>query len=146
LLLLALLGVVLFWAVAIAPAMNTLRDSAQRRTQLAQQLSQMLALQAQAQVLTTRTPLSRDAALRSLQGLTAGPQIQLTAQGDRVTAQLKAVPAATLVHWLTQARNQAQVLPVEAHLTRNNLTDALVWDGTLVLSLPNRDVKSSSTH
>jgi len=140
-LLLALVGVVLFWAVAIAPAMNTLRDSAQRRTQLAQQLSQMLALQAQAQALTTRTPLSRDAALRSLQGLTPGPQIQLTPQGDRVTAQLKAVPAATLAHWLTQARNQAQVLPVEAHLTRNNLTDAVVWDGTLVLSLPNRDVK-----
>jgi general secretion pathway protein M len=141
LLLLALVGVVLFWAIAIAPAMNTLRDSAQRRTQLAQQQSQMLALQAQAQALTTRTPLSRDAALRSLQGLTPGPQIQLTPQGDRVTAQLKAVPAATLAHWLTQARNQAQVLPVEAHLTRNNLSDAVVWDGTLVLSLPNRDVK-----
>jgi len=140
-LLLALVGVVLFWTVAIAPAMNTLRDSAQRRTQLAQQQSQMLALQAQAQALTTRTPLSRDAALRSLQGLMPGPQIQLTPQGDRVTAQLKAVPAATLAHWLTQARNQAQVLPVEAHLTRNNLSDAVVWDGTLVLSLPNRDVK-----
>lgn len=145
-LLLALLGVILFWLIAIAPAMNTLRDSAQRRTQLAQQQSHMLALQAQAQALTTRTPLSRDAALRSLQGLTPGQQIQLTPQGDRVTAQLKAVPAATLAHWLTQVRTQAQALPIEAHLTRGSSTDAVVWEGSLVLSLPNRDVKSPSAH
>ena len=137
-LLLALLGVVLVWSIAIAPAMNTLRDSAQRRTQLAQQQSHMLALQAQAQALTTRTPMSREAALRSLQALTPGPQIQLTPQGDRVTAQLKAVPAATLANWLAQARNQAQVLPGEAHLTRGTATDAVVWDGSLVLNLPSR--------
>lgn len=141
-LLLGLLGVILFWLVAIAPAMNTLRDSAQRRTQLAQQQSHMLALQTQAQALTTRTALSRDAALRSLQGLTPGPQIQLTPQGDRVTAQLKAVPAATLANWLTQARTQAQVLPVEAHLTRVNAGDKMVWDGSLVLNLPSSAVKS----
>jgi general secretion pathway protein M len=106
----------------------------------------MLALQAQAHALTTRTPLSRDAALRSLQGLTPGQQIQLTPQGDRVTAQLKAVPAATLAHWLTQVRTQAQALPIEAHLTRGSSTDAVVWEGSLVLSLPNRDVKSPSAH
>lgn len=141
-LLLGLLGVILFWLVAIAPAMNTLRDSVQRRTQLAQQQSHMLALQTQAQALTTRTALSRDAALRSLQGLTPGPQIQLTPQGDRVTAQLKAVPAATLANWLTQARTQAQVLPVEAHLTRVNAGDKVVWDGSLVLNLPSNAVKS----
>jgi len=112
----ALLGVLLFWS--IAPALSTLRDSDNRRAQIGQQQAHMLALQAQAQALKARAPLSRDEALRSLQSLTSA-QIQLNVQGDRVTVQLKAVPASTLANWLTQARSQAQALPVEAHLTRN---------------------------
>ena len=137
-----------FVAVAILPALNTLQDSAQRRQQTAQQRTHMLALQAQAQALKARTPLSRDEALRSLQSLTPGAQMQLNVQGDRVTVQLKAVPASTLANWLTQARSQAQALPLEAHLTRNTTDTAsttpvsnanvVVWDGHLVLSLPNR--------
>ena len=141
----ALLGVLLFWSIAIAPALNTLRDSDNRRAQIGQQQAHMLALQAQAQALKARTPLSRDEALRSLQSLTSGTQMQLNVQGDRVTVQLKAVPATTLASWLTQARNQAQALPVEAHLTRNTTgttpvsnANVVVWDGNLVLSLPNR--------
>lgn len=137
------LGVVLFWLIAVNPALNTLHEVEQRRALLAQQHAQMLALQAQVQTLKTRTPLSRDAALRSLQGLTPGPQIQLTTQGDRVTAQLKAVPASTLANWLSQARQQAHVLPVEAHLTRGPNTNAVVWDGSLVLALPTRSAQSS---
>ncbi len=141
----ALLGVLLFWSIAIAPALNTLRDSDNRRAQIGQQQAHMLALQAQAQALKARTLLSRDEALRSLQSLTPGAQMQLNVQGDRVTVQLKAVPATTLASWLTQARNQAQALPVEAHLTRNTTgttpvsnANVVVWDGNLVLSLPNR--------
>ena len=141
----ALLGVLLFWSIAIAPALNTLRDSDNRRAQIGQQQTHMLALQAQAQALKARTLLSRDEALRSLQSLTPGAQMQLNVQGDRVTVQLKAVPATTLASWLTQARNQAQALPVEAHLTRNTTgttpvsnANVVVWDGNLVLSLPNR--------
>ncbi len=145
-----LLGVLLFWSIAIAPALNTLRDSDNRRAQIGQQQAHMLALQNQAQALQARTPLSRDEALRNLQGLTPGTQIQLNVQGERVSVQLKAVPAPTLANWLAQARSQAQALPVEAHLTRGNDTVAnnasapaatnsvVVWDGNLVLSLPNR--------
>ena len=145
----ALLAVLVFWSVAIAPALNTLRDSDNRRAQIGQQQAHMLALQNQAQALQTRTPLSRDEALRNLQGLTPNTQIQLNVQAERVSVQLKAVPAATLANWLAQARSQAQALPVEAHLTRsstpgaNNAAPAttnstVVWDGNLVLSLPNR--------
>lgn len=141
--LLTFLGVVLFWLIAVNPAFNTLHEVEQRRAQLTQQHAQMLALQAQVETLKTRTPLSRDAALRSLQGLTPGPHIQLTPQGDRVTAQLKAVPASTLANWLSQARQQAHVLPVEAHLTRGQNTNAVVWDGSLVLALPTRSAQSS---
>ena len=144
----ALLGVLLFWSVTIAPALNTLRDSDNRRAQIGQQQAHMLALQNQAQALQTRTPLSRDEALRNLQSLSTGSQIQLNVQGERVLVQLKAVPAPHLANWLAQARSQAQALPVEAHLTRGNAApasnasatanSAVVWDGSLVLSLPNR--------
>jgi general secretion pathway protein M len=148
----ALLGVLLFWSIALAPALNTLRDSDNRRAQISQQQAHMLALQTQAQALKARTPLSRDEALRSLQSLTSGTQMQLNVQGDRVTVQLKAVPAPALANWLAQARSQAQALPVEAHLTRNttgtasttppttsvNNANVVVWDGNLMLSLPNR--------
>lgn len=142
-----LVGVLLFWSIAIAPALNTLRDSDNRRAQIGQQQDHMLALQAQAKALQTRTPLSRDEALRTLQGLTPNAQIQLNVQGDRVAVQLKAVPAPTLANWLAQVRSQAQALPVEAHLTRSNTTgtapaatsSVVAWDGSLVLRLPTRD-------
>jgi len=141
-----LVGIVLFWSIAIAPALNTLRDSDNRRAQIGQQQAHMLALQAQAKALQTRTPLSRDEALRTLQGLTPNAQIQLNVQGDRVAVQLKAVPAPTLTNWLAQVRSQAQALPVEAHLTRSNTTGTapaatspvVAWDGSLVLRLPTR--------
>jgi general secretion pathway protein M len=148
----ALLGVLLFWSIAIAPALNIVRDSDNRRAQIGQQQAHMLALQNQAQVLQTRTPLSRDEALRNLQSLSTGSQIQLNVQGERVSVQLKAVPAPTLANWLAQARSQAQALPVEAHLTRSNATAAsnasvtansvVVWDGNLVLSLPSRGAQT----
>jgi general secretion pathway protein M len=134
-----LLGMLLFWSIAIAPALNTLRDSDNRRAQISQEQAHMLSLQTQAKALQSRTALSRDEALRNLQSLTPGAQIQLNVQGDRVTAQLKGVQATALANWLAQARNQAQALPMEAHLTRGNATGAMVtWDGNMVLTLPNR--------
>lgn len=139
----ALTGMLLFWSVAIAPALNTLRDSDHRRAQIGQQQAHMLALQAQAQALQTRTSLSRDEALRHLQGLTPSAQIQLNVQGERVSVQLKAVPATTLANWLAQARSQAQALPVEAHLTRTStVANTVTWDGSLVLRLPTRDTSA----
>ena len=137
----ALLALLLFWSVAIAPALNTLRDSDSRRAQIGQEHAHMLALQAQAKALQTRTPLSREEALRQLQSLTPSPSIQLTTQGDRVSVQLKAVSASTLAQWLAQARQHAQALPLEAHLTRNTAgpgQNLVLWDGHLVLSLPKR--------
>jgi general secretion pathway protein M len=138
----ALLGVMLFVSVAIAPALSTLRDSEYRRTQIGQQQAHMLALQAQAKTLQTRTALTRDEALRHLQAITPNAQIQLNVQGDHVSVQIRAVPAASLANWLAQSRDQAQALPLEAHLTRSNgsgsTPQAPTWDGSLVLSLPHR--------
>ena len=146
----ALLGVLLFWSIAIAPALHTLRDSDHRRAQIAQQQAHMQALQNQAQALQTRTPLSRDEALRSLQSLSVGTSMPLSVQGDRVSVELKAVPAHTLAHWLAQAHRQAQTLPIEAHLTRSTsgttsatTSTEVMWDGQLVLQLPRRDAATN---
>ncbi len=139
------IGLLVFISLAVTPALNTLRDSDNRRGQIAQQQAHMLALQAQAQALQTRTVLSRDEALRQLQNITPNKYMQLQAQGARVSVQLKAMPANDLALWLAQARQQAQTLPTEAHLTRiaasttaTTTTAAVVWDGNLVLSLPTR--------
>ena len=134
-----LIGLLIFISLAVTPALNILRDSDGRRSQIAQQQAQMMALQAQAQALQNRTFLSRDEALRQLQSITPNAHMQLQAQGTRVSVQVKAMPAADLAEWLAQARQQAQALPTEAHLTRNAAsTSATIWDGNLVLSLPSR--------
>jgi general secretion pathway protein M len=139
----ALLALALAWWVLVAPALNTLTQSNAHRAELAQQHAHMLALQAQAQRLQTRTPLARDEALRQLQSLSpSAGSVQMQPQGERVTVQLKAVPATALAQWLSQAREQAQALPLEAHLTRSgNATTSptVMWDGSMVLRLPNRN-------
>lgn len=139
---------VLAWQLLIAPAHNKLRQADAQRHVIAQQLAHMQTLQAQAQALQQRTPMSRDLALKTLQGLTTHPTLQLTPQGERVTVTLKAVPAQVLSEWLTQARTQAQSLPSEVHLTRTPASNAVTsvsssasaqtssWDGQLVLVLP----------
>ena len=133
----------LVYSVALSPAWQTLKHSQAQREQLSQQLAQMQALQAQAQAMQQCTPLSRDEALRTLQSLSnaAGSGLQLTAQGERVSVQVKALPASALAQWLRLVRTQAQCLPVEAHLNQASSASPgapLSWNGTLVLSLPSR--------
>ncbi len=142
------LGLVAVWFITVAPALNALQESSQRRAQLTQQHAHLLSLQAKAQALQQQTLLSREEALRRLQGISAVPGMQLHVQGERVSVQLKAVSAPALAQWLTQARTQAQALPLEAHLTRNasaNTTNntpaasSVAWDGNLVMRLPSRN-------
>jgi general secretion pathway protein M len=133
----------LVYSVALSPAWQTLKHSQAQREQLSQQLAQMQALQAQAQAMQQRTPLSRDEALRTLQSLSnaAGSGLQITVQGERVSVQVKALPASALAQWLGLVRTQAQCLPVEAHLNQASSASPgapLSWNGTLVLSLPSR--------
>jgi len=139
-----LLAVLLFWRIALAPALDTLHSSETQRAQLTQQLGHMQALQAQAQALQQRPMLSRDEALRTLQGLSQplGKQLELTVQGERVSVQIKTMPASALAQWLNQARTQAQVLPQEAHWVRQTGPQ---WDGTLVLRLPSANAPNKGS-
>lgn len=140
-------GVVLFalaWQVLVAPAQHKLHEADTQRQRVAQQHAHMLALQAQAHALQQRNALSREMALKVLQGMPTVAGLQLNPQGERVLVTLKAVPATALSDWLAQARTQAQSLPGEVHLTRNTTSSAAlatepstaVWDGTMVLELP----------
>lgn len=152
-----LLLVLLAWQVLIAPAQNKLRQAEVQRQVVAQQLARMQALQTQAQALQQRTPMSRDSALKALQGLTLPSGIQLNPQGERVLVTLKGVPADILSDWLAQVRTQAQALPSEVHLTRTTVNPVVAnpavnaashtsasWDGNLVLVLPRGAMAGSS--
>ena len=166
---LGLFGVWLCVSIAISPALRTLNASESQRTEVAQQVVQMRALQQRAQELQRTKPLSRDESLRSLQSITptGNPALQMTIQGDRVLVQLKNLSASQLANWLAQARSNAQALPDEVHISRsvtsslnsstslsassggnatNNSTNAInSWDGQIILRLPQRSANQASS-
>jgi len=167
--LLGLFGIWLFVSIAISPALRTLNSAEQQRAEVAQQVVQMRALQQRAQELQKTKPLSRDESIRSLQSITptGNPALQMTIQGDRVLVQLKNLSASQLATWLAQARSNAQALPDEVHISRSassslsastsvsgssgvnatsNSTNATaVWDGQIVLRLPQRQASNANT-
>ena len=159
-----LLGAALVWQVAIAPALQTWHDAPAKQAALDTQTTHMLRLQAQAKGLQTNAPLARTAALQQLESSAAqwlGPEARVSLQGEQVRITVKAATAEGLSRWMTQARSQAQALPVQAQLQRTTPTTsqptaatsspaatpsaaaspvplqgaAAVWSGTLVLSL-----------
>jgi general secretion pathway protein M len=124
----------LVWWLAVAPALAVLKAAPAQHRALDAQLQHMLSLQAQAKVLQTQAVFSaqaqRSALDASLKPL--GTAAQMTVQFDRVTVTLKGVSADALAHWLSTVRQNAHVVPSEAHLVRHG---ELGWDGTLVLNL-----------
>ena len=137
-------GVALLWWVALAPALAVLRAAPARHAALDAQLSSMLSLQAQAKALQDQPKMGGDEALRALDAAVKerlGGAAQLSVVGDRVTVNLKGVSADALAQWLTQARVNARAVPSEAKLQRNPGSGGkagVLWDGSLVLSLPQR--------
>jgi general secretion pathway protein M len=130
-----LVGLALLWWLALAPALAVLRHAdAQHQTQDAQ-LQQMLRLQAQAQALRALPTLDAQEARRALEQSVKvlGRAAQITPQMDRLSVSLKGVSAQALAQWLASARQNAHVLPTEAHLRRSA---AGIWDGTVVFTLP----------
>jgi general secretion pathway protein M len=156
----ALVGVALFWWIALAPALKTLRAAPAEHARLDAQLQQMTTLQAQAKTLQAQPRANRDEALKALEGsigASLGPAAQLQQQGgaEGVNVSVKNVPGDTLAQWLAQARGNARAVPREVHLTRAGAPAAgpnartaptppvtadgaakARWDGTLVMGLP----------
>jgi general secretion pathway protein M len=134
----ALLGLVLVWLIALAPALSTLRTAEAQHRALDAQLQHMRSLQAQAQALQAQPKQSHDEALRQLE-LSVRERLGATARsvvaGERVTVTLAGTAPLALAQWLTQVRVNARALPSEARLYRN---PGGLWEGTLVLTLPPR--------
>lgn len=125
----------LLWALALAPALRTVRTAPAQSDRLDQQLQDMQVMAASARALQGRPPVRRDDAMRVLQSSLAqrlGGQAQLTPTGDRATVTLSAVAPQMLAQWLGQARSSARVVVLQARLNRG----ANGWDGSIVLQLP----------
>lgn len=109
----------LVWLVALAPALKTWREAPARQASLDTQTQHMRALQAEALALKKPTAITRKEATGWLESsvtdtLGAGARIQV--QGERATLTLQAAPARALARWLSQARERAQAIPVQAQL------------------------------
>lgn len=153
---LALVLLALLWWVAVAPALQTLKNAEAQRRTLDTQWQVMQGLQIQAQVLLAQPGVNQGDALRALESSVKqalGTTGQLNVVGDRATVTLRGTSADALAQWLAQARVNARALPSEARLTRSaapvpapapgapaaaaGAEDAApLWSGTLVLSLP----------
>lgn len=137
----ALVALALLWWLALAPALETLRNAPDRHAKLDTQWQTMQALQAEAHLLQNAPRLPADAAARALHASVAehlGSSARLNITGDRATLTLQGTPATALAPWLAQARANAHAITQEARLVRSTSNGSLRWDGTLVLALPVR--------
>jgi general secretion pathway protein M len=124
------------WWLLLAPPLAVLRAAEAQHRTLDTRLQRMLGLQAQAQALQSQPRQTANETTRLLEATVRerlGTTARMTIGGERVTISLTGASPEALGQWLTQARTNARVLPVEARLTRNA---AGLWDGALVLALP----------
>ena len=128
----------LLWWLALAPPLAVVRTAETQHRSLDAQVQRMLGLQVQAQALQSQPRQTAEEASRLLEATVRqqlGTTARMSISGERVTVTLGGTSPEALAQWLTQARTNARVLPVEARLARN---PAGLWDGTLVLALPPR--------
>lgn len=131
-----LAGCTLLWQLALAPAIKVLQGAPAQQVKLDQQLLQMQRLQAQARALQVMTTLDAPAQRKALEAAIKplGVAAQLSGQADRLTVTLRGLNAQALAQLLAAARQNARLLPQEAHVQR---TAAMLWNGTLVFQLAN---------
>lgn len=155
-----LLALASVWWVALAPALQTLREAPAQQAAVDAQWQQLQELQAQARSLQQQPRMTQAEALRALQQTSAellGSNVQIQTTSDRSTVALQSVSAEVLANWLAQVRTRARAVPQQAHLKRDAKSDAKrdmksdaktdktsasaatlapTWSGSLVLSLP----------
>jgi general secretion pathway protein M len=137
------------WSLAVAPAWRTWQEAPARQARLDAQSQHMQQLQAQAKSLQKPSPISRAEALTWLENKLAelGPEARISLQGEHASLSLNAAPAEALARWLSQAREHAQALPVQAQLQHSTTPatppadpphsgSSVLWRGTMLLRLP----------
>lgn len=106
------------WSLAIEPAWRTWQSAPAQQALLDAQTQTMRQLQAQAQRLQKPNPISRSESVQWLQNNLAnlGPDAQVNFQGESATLNLNAAPPEALARWMTQARERALAMPIQAQL------------------------------
>jgi len=136
------LGLAGLWQWALAPALGTWRDAAQRQTELDRQTQQMLQLKAQAAQLKAPARMARAQAVEMLESSAKellGPDAKLLVQGEQLRLSITSAPAPELARWISQAREKAQALPQAVALQQVKSTansPDVLWSGQLTLRLP----------
>ena len=131
---LGVLALALLWSLGVAPAWRQWQQGQGQTQALQTQWQGMQTLQAQASAWRGQNRVRPEEAVRQLQSslTTLGPGASMVVNGDLATVQIKAATAAAVSQWLTQARVQAQALPVQARLGRSTATGASSPTGNLV--------------
>ncbi|MBA4264404.1 MAG: general secretion pathway protein GspM [Comamonadaceae bacterium] len=132
-------GLFLLWWVALAPAIQTLRQAPSQHAQVDAQLASLRAMASTAEAVraqNTAQPLGRTEALRALEESmgTLGQTGQLNVVGDRPTVTLRGTTPEALATWLARVRLNARLTPVEAQLSGD--TTPVSWSGSVVLAGP----------
>lgn len=126
-------ALLLVWAVAVQPALATLRQAATEADRLDVQLQAMQRLAAEARDLQRAPALPDGQAGAALQAATErlGSGARLALQGERAVLTVNEVGTSALGNWLLEARSGARAQPVEANLVRG----AQGYSGTVVVTL-----------
>jgi len=120
--------------LALLPPWRVLARAPAQQASLDAELMRMQGMQSQAKTLQAMAVMDAPTQRRAIEGLLKplGSSVDLTVQGDRLTIQLRSVPAAALTQLLQTAPQLARAQVLEARLRINA---AKAWDGALVFQL-----------
>lgn len=132
----ALLALALLWLLALAPALRTLARAPAELARVELQWQEMQRLAAEAQALRAAPTVTPEQAQAALKAATdrLGERARLTLQGERAVLTVTNLPSPALRDWLSEVRQGARALPLEASLTRG----ATGLSGSLVLAIGGR--------
>jgi general secretion pathway protein M len=134
-----LLGLLLVWSVAVAPAWRVLQSAPERQARLGPQLQAMRTLAAEARALQQTEGAQAPAWPERLRALEASSerllkdQIRLAPSGEQVSVTLQEATPEALAQWLEDVRINARLRPTRMQLERAGNAAAVRWHGTLVL-------------
>ncbi|OWQ83533.1 hypothetical protein CDN99_25705 [Roseateles aquatilis] len=130
----ALVGLLLLWLIALAPAWTTLRRAPGEIDRLDRELQQMRAMAQQTQALRQAVPVSAEQSITALRAATArlGPAAELTIAGTQAQLRLRGVSGAALSSWIGEARQGARARPQEVELQNGPQG----YSGRMTLLLP----------
>ena len=129
-----LLGLLMLWLLAIAPAWRTASTAPAQLDRRDAQLQQMQRQASEARELRAIPALGPGQSAAALRAASEalGTAGRLQVVGDRATLTLSGVNGTQLSDWLTEARSAARARPLEANLTRGPQG----YSGSIVVAFP----------